>query len=191
VTSHASPAPRRSPLWRPAHCGGSVPPVVDSTETTPPAASKGARVRRVWHAQLGPGQRSAVIAWASFATTFGFVRGLTHWIRDGHGPAGGGMSIGGKHFHHYNLGIGALTALGAIAIRGAEQHRRHPVTAAAYGTATALIADEAALLLDLQDVYWSKQGRTSVDLAIGVIALGGLAVAGIPLWPALTKELRR
>jgi len=44
--------------------------------------------------------------------------------------------------------------------------------------------------LDLQDVYWSKQGRTSVDLAIGVIALGGLAIAGIPLWPALTKELR-
>jgi len=170
---------------------GSVPPVVDDTETTPPPASKGARVRRVWHAQLGPGQRSAVIAWASFATTFGFVRGLTHWIRDGHGPAGGGMSIGGKHFHHYNLGIGALTALGAIAIRGAEQHRRHPVTAAAYGTATALIADEAALLLDLQDVYWSKEGRTSVDLAIGVIALGGLAIAGIPLWPALTKELRR
>jgi len=40
-------------------------------------------------------------------------------------------------------------------------------------------------------VYWSKEGRTSVDLAIGVIALGGLAIAGIPLWPALTKELRR
>jgi len=76
-------------------------------------------VRRVWHTQLGPGQRSAVIAWASFATTFGSVRGLTHWIRDGHGPSGGGMSIGGKHFHHYNLGIGLLTALGGIA-RSAE-----------------------------------------------------------------------
>jgi len=60
------------------------------------------------------------------------------------------------------------------------------VTAAAYGTATALIADEAALLLDLQDVFWSKQGRTSVDLAIG-----GLTIAGTPLWPALTRELRR
>jgi len=165
--------------------------VEDNTTAATPTASKSTRLRRVWHAQLGPGQRSAVIAWASFALTFGSVRGLTHWIRNGHGPSGGGMSIGGKHFHHYNLGIGLLTALGGIAIRGAEQHRRHPVTAAAYGTATALIADEAALLLDLQDVYWSKQGRTSVDLAIGVIALGGLAIAGIPLWPALTRELRR
>jgi hypothetical protein len=85
-----------------------------------------------------------------------------------------------------NLSIGLPTSLVGIAIPGAEQHRRNPVTAAAYGTATVLIADEAALLLDLQDVFWSKQGRTSVDLAIG-----GLTIAGIPLWPALTRELRR
>ncbi len=84
-----------------------------------------------------------------------------------------------------NLSIGLPTSLVGIAIPGAEQHRRNPVTAA-YGTATVLIADEAALLLDLQDVFWSKQGRTSADLAIG-----GLTIAGIPLWPALTRELRR
>ncbi|MEO9221967.1 MAG: hypothetical protein ABI251_09380 [Mycobacteriaceae bacterium] len=156
-----------------------------------PTAARRRRLRDAWYARLGPAERSAVIAWASFALTFGSVRALTHWIRDGHGPSGGGMSFGGKHFHHYNLGIALLTGVGAIAIRGQEQHHRHPVTAASFGTATALIADEAALLLDLEDVYWAKQGRTSVDLAIGVIAIGGLALAGAPLWPSVVRELRQ
>lgn len=156
-----------------------------------PTAARRRRLRHAWYARLGPAERSAVVAWASFALTFGSVRALTHWIRSGHGPSGGGMSIGGKHFHHYNLGIALLTGVGGIAIRGQEQHQRHPVTAASFGTATALIADEAALLLDLEDVYWAKQGRTSVDLAVGVIAIGGLALAGAPLWPSVIRELRR
>ena len=130
------------------------------------------------------------MAWASFATTFGVVRALTHWIKDGHGPSGGGVSAGGTHLHHYNLGILMLTGLGAVTIRGHERHRRHPAAAAAYGVANALIVDEAALLLDLKDVYWAKQGRTSVDLAVGVIAAGGLAVAGLPLWRNVSREVR-
>lgn len=133
---------------------------------------------------IGPGERSAIVAWASFATTFAVVRALTHWIRNGHGPSGGGMSVGGHHFHHYNLGIALLTGIGGITIHGAEHRRRHFATAAAYGTATALITDEAALLIDLQDVYWAKQGRTSVDIAIGLIAAGGLVVASVPFWSA-------
>ncbi len=142
------------------------------------------RLRRAWVQDVEPGERSAIVAWASFAATFGVVRAVTHWIRDGHGPSGGGMSVGGRHFHHYNLGIAGLGGVGAIAIRGGERHRRHLGTAAAYGTATALIVDEAALLIDLQDVYWAKEGRTSVDIAVGVIATGGLAVAAVPWWRA-------
>ena len=149
-----------------------------------------ARLGARWHSHLEPGRRSAVIAWASFAVTFGLVRALTHWIRGGHGPAGGGMSFGGRHFHHYNLGIGLLAGIGAIAIRGQERHRRHPGVAAAYGVGTALIADEAALLIDLQDVYWAKQGRTSVDLAVGVIAVGGLAITGSSFLPVAVREIR-
>ena len=119
------------------------------------------------------------------------VRGITHWLKDGHGPSGGGVSAGGPHLHHYNLGILLLSALGAVTVRGKEHHRRHPTAAAAYGTANALIVDEAALLLDLKDVYWAKQGRTSVDLAVGLIATGGLAVAGMPLWPHAARALHR
>ena len=157
----------------------------------PPAdARRSTRVRHQFYAKLSPEQRSVVLAWASFAATFGFVRALTHWIRDGHGPVGGGISLRGQHFHHYNLGIGMLTGIGALAIRGEDRHRHHPVTAISYGVSTALIADEAALLLDLQDVYWAPQGRESVDIAVGVIAVGGLVIAGLPFWPAAVRELR-
>ena len=162
----------------------------DDERVLDPNAPLTARVHDRWRVHLDDGQRAAVVAWGSFAVTFAGVRALTHWIRDGHGPSGGGMSVGGRHFHHYNIGIALLTGVGAIGLRGRDQHRRHPLTAASYGIANALIVDEAALLIDLQDVYWAKQGRTSVDLAVGVIALGGLGVAGSSLWPALAAELR-
>jgi hypothetical protein len=153
--------------------------------------TKRQRVGARWRAELGPGQRSATLAWASFATTFGIARAVTHWIRGGHGPSSGGVSVGGRHFHHYNLGIFILTVIGAVAVRGQEKHRRHPLTAVAFGAATALIADEAALLIDLEDVYWAKQGRVSVDVAVGGIAVGGLGIAGASFWPAAVHELRK
>ncbi|PXW25158.1 UNVERIFIED_CONTAM: hypothetical protein DES50_12225 [Williamsia faeni] len=148
------------------------------------------RVGRAWQKSLDPGQQSAVLSWASFTATFATVRALTHWIRAGHGPSSGGMSVGGKHFHHYNIGIAMLGGVGAIAIRGAEKHRRHPITALSYGVGAALIVDELALLLDLEDVYWSQQGRKSVDVAITVIGVGGLAVTGFAFWPEARKALR-
>jgi hypothetical protein len=149
------------------------------------------RIRRAFHDELDGGRQSAVLAWASFGATFGVARAVTHWIHQGHGPKSGGMSLGGRHFHHYNLGIAILTGLGGLAIRGIERHVQRPAAAIAYGVGTGLIVDEAALLLDLEDVYWSAPGRVSVDLAVGIIAAGGLAIAGAPFWPSATRELAR
>ena len=53
-----------------------------------------------------------------------------------------------------------------------------------YGSGGALIVDELALLLDLEDVYWAKEGRTSVDAAVAVIAAGATFFAGLPFWPS-------
>jgi hypothetical protein len=149
------------------------------------------RIRRAFHEELDGGRQSAVLAWSAFVVTFGVARGVTHWIRAGHGPQSGGLSLGGKHFHHYNIGIAILTGLGGLAIRGVDRHVQRPAAAIAYGVGTGLIVDEAALLLDLEDVYWSAPGRTSVDLAVGIIAVGGLAIAGAPFWPSATRELAR
>ena len=74
------------------------------------------RLRAAWREDLGDDERSAILAWASFTTTFSATRALTHWIKDGHGPKGGGMSVGGQHFHHYNLGIATLSALSRVTL---------------------------------------------------------------------------
>jgi hypothetical protein len=166
------------------------------SEPAPPAdapTSTGtvAELRAGWHAHLDPPQQSVVLSWTAFTTTFLGLRALTHWIKDGHGPSGGGMSVGGKHFHHYNIGIAMLGVVGAIGLRGAEKHRRHPATAIAYGSATALIVDELALLLDLKDVYWAKDGRKSVDAAVGIIAIGGAFATGLPFWAHARRTLMR
>jgi len=157
----------------------------DNTDT-----SRWSRLRTEWGTRLTPGQQSALTAWIAFTTTFIGLRSLTHWIRDGHGPSGGGVSVGGQHFHHYNIGIALLAAVGAVGLRGEEKHRHHPVTALAYGSATALVVDELALLLDLKDVYWAKEGRKSVDVAAAVIAAGATFVAGLPLWPHARRALQ-
>ena len=149
-----------------------------------------AALREEWRTRLEPGEQATVLAWSTFTVTFAGLRGLTHWIRSGHGPSGGGMSVGGKHFHHYNIGIALLAGVAAVGLRGTERQRRHPAAAIAFGSANALIVDELALLLDLKDVYWATEGRESVDAAIGIIAAGGTIVAGMPFWPHAHRVLR-
>lgn len=147
-------------------------------------------VRRAFREELGPGQRSALLSWLAFTGTFTGLRALTYSIRDGRGPFHN-VSVGGEHLHHYMWGIGLLSGVGAVAVHGDEEHRRHPVVAVGYGSGLALIVDEFALLLDLKDVYWAKQGRISVDLGIGGIALAGSYFAALPVLRRLRRELRR
>jgi hypothetical protein len=155
-----------------------------------PHSTRLARLRHQWGKRLEPGEQATVLAWASFTLTFAGLRALTHWIRGGHGPSGGGLELGGKHFHHYNIGIGMLATVAGVGLRGTEKQRRHPAAAVAFGAANAMIVDELALLLDLKDVYWAKDGRESVDVAVGLIAAGATVVAGMPFWPHAHRALR-
>jgi hypothetical protein len=155
-----------------------------------PEPNRWARLRQQWLQRLGSDERSAVLAWGAFTVTFAALRTLTHWIHAGHGPESGGIQLGGRHFHHYNIGIALLATVGAVGLRGSETQRRHPVAAVAFGAANAMIVDELALLLDLEDVYWEAQGRESVDVAIGLIAAGGTVLAGMPFWPHARRALQ-
>jgi hypothetical protein len=158
--------------------------------TERPTGGRWSRLRAEWHNRLEPGEQATVLVWAAFTATFLGLRGLTHWIRAGHGPSAGGVTLGGKHFHHYNIGIALLATVGAVGLRGTEKQRRHPAAAIAFGSANAMIVDELALLLDLKDVYWATEGRESVDAAVGLIAAGGTLVAGIPFWSHARRALR-
>ena len=139
------------------------------------AESLPSRLRDVYSKRVGPSEQALLLSWAAFTATFGTTGAITHLLkrRDSGGGGSGGIVIGGKHLHHYNLGIVLLTSVGGVAVHGQEHRRRHSLTALSYGVGAALIVDELALLLDLSDVYWASEGRTSVDAAVGVIGVGG------------------
>jgi len=147
----------------------------------------GSRLRRVLRDDLDQRQRAALASWIAFTGTFAVVRGITWSIRAGRGPFRN-LSAGGEHLHHYLWGIGMLAGVGAVAVRGTDRQRQHPAVAVSYGIGLALIVDEFALLLDLKDVYWAQQGRVSVDLGVGGIAVTGSYFAALPLLRALRDE---
>jgi hypothetical protein len=147
-------------------------------------------VHRAYVEELGDRERSALWSWLSFTTTFVTVRAITYSIRRGRGPFHN-VSVGGEHLHHYMWGIGMVSAVGAVAIAGPEMARRHPAAAVTYGAGLALIVDEFALLLDLKDVYWAKQGRLSVDIGVGLVAAGGTLLSAVPIISRLVRDRRR
>jgi hypothetical protein len=158
-----------------------------SDGTAEPLTTPVARLRRVLRDDLDQGQRAALASWISFTGTFAAVRGITYSIRAGKGPFGN-LSAGGEHLHHYLWGIAMLAGVGAVAVHGDERYRSHPVVAISYGSGLALIVDEFALLLDLKDVYWARQGRLSVDIGIGGIAVAGSYFAALPVVRAMRER---
>jgi hypothetical protein len=127
-----------------------------------------------------PRQERAFLSAVGFTSAFGAARGITHAIRAGIGPFGN-ISAGGRHIHHSTFGIFGLLGIGylwtyrfGIGDRVPEWASR--VTASTYGIAAALTLDEFALWLDLQDDYWDKQGRKSID-AVAIFA--GLLTMGV------------
>jgi hypothetical protein len=131
----------------------------------------------------------------SFFATFAATRTITHAIRDGRGPFHN-LSAGGRHLHHLVFGIGGLLGSGYLWLVHDDQASSGGDDALAkfnavlYGGASALTLDEFALWLDLADVYWTRQGRASVD---AVVLFGGALSIGLwggPFFKELFKELR-
>jgi hypothetical protein len=122
------------------------------------------------------------------------ARAITHSIRAGIGPFRN-MAVGGRHLHHMVFGIGGLLGIGYLwLLMIGTKPQPKPIsrtTSAAYGVASALTLDEFALWLDLQDVYWAKQGRRSVDAAVIFGALLSIGLWGMPLLRGLAHELRK
>ena len=154
---------------------------------TPGVAALNREIHAAYLEELTPAERSALMSWTGFSVTFAAVRAITYSIRSGKGPFHN-VSAGSTHLHHYLWGIAMVSGVGAVAVHGTEENRRHPGVALGYGTGLALIVDEFALLLDLKDVYWAKQGRLSVDVGVGGIAVGGTVLAALPILKRLVRN---
>lgn len=92
----------------------------------------------------------------------------------------GNITPGGQHIHHVVFGIVLmlLAGIGLIAVYVDGSQTIGAVLAAVFGIGAALVLDEFALIFYLRDVYWSEQGRTSVDAVFAALAFTGLLLLG-------------
>ena len=107
-----------------------------------------------------------------FVGAFALIRLSTVGIRGGWWPAGN-VRLGGRHIHHFVPGILIAFGSGAVAL-ATSNARLEQYLAVPFGAGIGLTFDEAALLLDLRDVYWTREGVLSVQVSLGLAAtLGG------------------
>ena len=111
---------------------------------------------------------------AGFLGSFALVRLSTWAIRDGRGPFRN-VSIGGRHIHHFVPGILLAFGSGAAGLL-TDDDELEQWLAIPMGAGFGLTFDEAALLLDLRDVYWSREGLLSVQLSLGATAILSIAI---------------
>ncbi|MGY2067116.1 hypothetical protein [Blastococcus sp. SYSU DS0619] len=137
-----------------------------------PRSSRPHRLREVLATRRG-----YVLAWWGFTATFALLRLLTWLIHVDVDIAGlGDVAVGGVHLHHYLWGILLLALIGFFGL-GDRAPRVRTAMGLGYGIGLALVVDEAALLIQLEDVYWDTAGWISVGLAVLVIGVAGSVLA--------------
>jgi lysyl-tRNA synthetase, class II len=87
-------------------------------------------------------------------------------------------SQGGLHVHHMVIGVVLMVCTGLVLIAVSPEGLWLQVCALAFGAGVALTLDEFALILRLQDVYWTAEGRLSVDAVIVAVCAGLLIILG-------------
>jgi hypothetical protein len=111
---------------------------------------------------------------AGFLGSFALVRLSTWGIRERRGPFRN-VRVGGRHIHHFVPGILLAFAAGTAALLSGDE-RLEQRLAVPLGAGIGLTFDEAALLLELRDVYWTRRGLLSVQLSLGATAILSIAI---------------
>ncbi|OQZ89161.1 hypothetical protein BST11_19175 [Mycobacterium alsense] len=130
----------------------------------------------------------------TFFVTRAFVRVIRHRAEAG-APARWwqprNVHVGGVHIHHVTFGVLLVLVSGLTLVTlSVDGHEPEFILAATlFGIGAALVLDEYALILHLSDVYWSEDGRTSVDAVFAAVAVAGLLILGLhplmfflPIW---------
>jgi hypothetical protein len=118
----------------------------------------------------------------AFLITFGFIRTSAHLIRAQVSWWPGNVEVGGTHIHHLVWGILLLLIAGYLGVVIAPPSPWHEIFTVLFGVGTGLTLDEFALWLNLKDVYWSEQGRRSIDAVIVAATFTGMVLVGFTAW---------
>jgi hypothetical protein len=112
-----------------------------------------------------------------FSAALVFIRVSTWGIRGGWWPAGE-VRVRGRHVHHFVPGIAIAFLTGGAGLVTSNE-KLEEALAFPFGAGIGLTLDEAALLLQLEDVYWTREGLLSVQISFGGAALLGSAILAL------------
>jgi len=141
-------------------------------------------------------RRRLFLASVSFFLTFAIVRGMVFCIRH-QIPPFHYIIMDGRHIHHLVPGILILLAVGYgwLCEFGTGNDSSSLLAgrfmSLLYGVGAALTLDEFALWLNLKDVYFVREGRSSIDAVVlfgSLLAIGGW---GAPLFAAVAKRMTK
>jgi hypothetical protein len=126
-------------------------------------------------------QRDGFVLLAAFLISFLFIRTSARLMRSPKVPwwPGSVTTESGLHIHHLVWGIVLLLLSGFLGFALAPGSPWSEILAGAFGVGAGLTLDEFALWVRLEDVYWSQQGRSSLDAVVVAALIGGLVVLGL------------
>ena len=125
------------------------------------------------------GRQRAFICLAAFLIAFFLIRTSARMTRRFSWWPGGVETEGGMHLHHLVWGICLMLGAGFLGVSLDFDYPWGGIIAGAFGVGAGLAMDEFALWTRLQDVYWTEEGRSSLE-AIGLVTvLGVLVVVGV------------
>lgn len=127
------------------------------------------------------GRRAGFLLLMGFVGSFAFIRMSTRLIRSERFSwwPGNVSTKGGLHLHHFVFGIVLMLLSGFFAFTLQPNSPWLEVLAVAFGIGAGLTLDEFALWLHLEDVYWSEEGRRSIDAVVVAAIIGGAFVLGL------------
>jgi hypothetical protein len=143
------------------------------------AVAETAQVARAGYREVSTRENSMFNLLTSFAATFIAVRTVTYLLR-GRAQVGPfrNVRVGRRHIHHFVPGIVIAFAAGSAGILSRSE-KLEPWLAVPFGMGMGLTLDESALLLELEDVYWSREGLLSVQITFAVLAVLGALALGL------------
>ena len=122
------------------------------------------------------GREPLLLMLAASLTTFAVTRLYTRAARV---RGWRGSRVGDIHLHHLVVGNVLILSCGMLEIALRLGETGHEVLAVIFGVGGAFLLDEFALTFHLRDVYWTEEGRRSIDASIMWLLLGLLLLVGI------------
>lgn len=124
---------------------------------------------------ISTGRSPALWAVVGFVVAYGITRWATRRIRARQRDGSGRIKdvyIGGVHVHHQVWGILLALIVGLLEFRYRPESPGADILALLFGVGAALALDEFALWLHLEDVYWTEEGRKSIDAVLVAVVVG-------------------